>query len=191
MMRQQDRAAYFRLLHTDGPLVLPNAWDAASARVIEVAGASAIGTTSAGISWSYGCGDGQKMRREEMIRMVRHIVQAVDIPVTADIEGGYGTGSPQDVAGTAHAVVDVGAVGINLEDSPGHDGEPLLAPQAQAERIHAAREAAFAAGGDLVINARPDVTLPRSVHRRRASTRPFNERTCTVRRERIASLCRV
>ena len=157
-MGQRDRATYFRRLHTDGPLVLPNAWDAASARAIELAGASAVGTTSAGISWGYGRGDG-RMGRDEMIRVVHHIVQTVDIPVTADVEGGYGTGSAQDIAETVHAVIDVGAVGINLEDSPGHGGKPLLAPAGQAERIHAAREAALAAGGDLVINARTDVYL--------------------------------
>ena len=86
-------------------------------------------------------------------------MQTVDIPVTADIEGGYGTGSAHDVAETVRAVIDVGAVGVNLEDSPGRDGEPLLAPEVHAERIRAAREAALAAGGDLVINARTDVYL--------------------------------
>lgn len=158
-MRQEDRASHFRQLHTDGPLVLPNAWDAASAWVIEMAGASATGTTSAGISWSYGRGDGQNLGRDEMIQMIRRIVQTVDLPVTADIEGGYGTGSAHDVAETVQAVVAVGVVGINLEDSPGRGRELLLAPEVQAERIRAAREAALAVGGDLVINARTDVYL--------------------------------
>jgi 2-methylisocitrate lyase-like PEP mutase family enzyme len=158
-MSQSDRAAYFRQLHTGSPLVLPNAWDAASARVIELAGAPAIASTSAGVSWSHGRGDGQKMRREEMIQAIHHMVQTVTVPVTADIEGGYGDGSPSDVAETVHALIAIGAVGINLEDSPGHDGEVLLAPEAHAERIRAAREAALAAGGDLVINARTDVYL--------------------------------
>lgn len=157
-LSQRDRAARFRQLHEMRPLILPNAWDAASARVIELAGAQAIATTSAGVSWTQGRGDGQKLRREEMIRVIRTIVQAVEVPVTADIEGGYGTGSVQDVAETVRAVVEAGAVGINLEDSPG-DGEPLLAPEVHAGRIRAAREAAQAAGGDLVINARTDVYL--------------------------------
>jgi 2-methylisocitrate lyase-like PEP mutase family enzyme len=157
-MSQQDRAAHFRQLHEKRPLVLPNAWDAASARVIEMAGAPAIATTSAAVSWTHGRGDGQKLRRDEMIQVIRFIVQSVEVPVTADVEGGYGTGSAQDVAETVRAVIEAGAAGVNLEDSPG-DGEPLLAPEAHAERIRAAREAAQATGGDLVINARTDVYL--------------------------------
>ncbi|MGH8702735.1 MAG: isocitrate lyase/PEP mutase family protein [Blastocatellia bacterium] len=158
-MSQSERAAYFRQLHSSRPLVLPNAWDAASARVIELAGALAIATTSAGVSWTYGRGDGQKLGREEMIRAIRYIVETVAVPVTADIEGGYGSGSTQDVAETVQALITIGVAGINLEDSPGRDGQMLLAPEAHAERIRAAREAALAAGGDLVINARTDVYL--------------------------------
>ncbi len=92
-MSQREQAAYFRQLHAQRPLVLPNAWDVASARVIELAGASAIATTSAGVAWSLGRGDGQQLRRDEMIQAIRAIVQTVAIPVTADIEGGYGSGS--------------------------------------------------------------------------------------------------
>ena len=99
-MNQPDRARYFRQLHDRRPLILPNAWDAGSARVIEAAGAAAIATTSAGISWSFGRTDGQKLRREDMIQAVRNIVDAVDIPVNADIESGYGNGSSADVAET-------------------------------------------------------------------------------------------
>lgn len=159
MTRQRDQASYFRHLHTNRPLVLPNAWDAASARVIELAGALAIGTTSAGTSWTYGRRDGHQLHRDEMIRMLRYIAQTVNVPVTADIEGGYGTGSTEDVAETTRAVVAAGGVGINLEDSPGQRGEPLLTPAAQAERIRAARQAVLDAGGDAVINARTDVYL--------------------------------
>lgn len=159
MTRQRDQAAYFRHLHTNRPLVLPNAWDAASARVIELAGALAIGTTSAGTSWTYGRRDGHQLHRDEMIQMLRYIAQTVNVPVNADIEGGYGTGSTEDVAETTRAVVAAGGVGINLEDSPGQRGEPLLAPAAHAERIRAARQAVLAAGGDAVINARTDVYL--------------------------------
>jgi 2-methylisocitrate lyase-like PEP mutase family enzyme len=158
-MTQTDRAAYFRQLHNSRPLVLPNAWDAASARVIELAGAQAIATTSAGVSWSCGRGDGQKLRRDEMIQAIRYIVQTVTVPVTADIEGGYGNGSTHDVVETVQAVIAIGAVGINLEDSPGHDGQALLSPDVHAERIRAAREAALAIKRDLVINARTDVYL--------------------------------
>ena len=100
-MSQLDRARHFRRLHDQRPLVLPNAWDAGSARLIEVAGASAIATTSAGVSWAHGRRDGQTLRREEMIQAIRYIVQAVSIPVTADVEGGYGSGLYDEI-GRAH-----------------------------------------------------------------------------------------
>ncbi|HEX7091845.1 MAG TPA: isocitrate lyase/phosphoenolpyruvate mutase family protein [Longimicrobiales bacterium] len=160
-MTQKERVAHFRRLHENRPLVLPNAWDAASARVIELAGAPAIATTSAGVSWAHGRRDGHGLRRDEMIEAIRRIVEAVDVPVTADIEGGYGSGSVQDVAETVRAVVELGAVGINLEDASRDPATPLLAPEVQAERIHAARAEAAAAGGDLFINARTDVYLAR------------------------------
>lgn len=156
---QADRATLFRRLHERRPLVLPNAWDAASARVIELAGAPAIASTSAGVSWAYGRGDGQKLERVEMVEAIGRMVRAVTVPVTADIEGGYGTGAISDVTETVRAVIDVGAVGINLEDSPGSGAQVLLPPERQAERIRAAREAARSAGIDLVINARIDVYL--------------------------------
>ncbi len=157
-MSQSELAAHFRELHARRPLVLPNAWDAGSARVIELAGAPAIASTSAGVSWSHGRGDGQQMRREEMLRAIQYMVECVALPVTADIEGGYGNGTPEDVAKTVRALVDIGAVGINLEDSPGQDA-PLLPPEVHADRIRAARQAAQSAAGDLVINARTDVYL--------------------------------
>lgn len=158
-MSQLNRAELFRKMHTDHPLVLPNAWDAASARVLELAGAKAVGTTSGGISWSLGKSDGQKLTREEMMRMIRYIVDAVDIPVSADVESGYGTGSLVDVATTMRAVVDAGAAGINIEDSPGHQGEALLPSEEHADRVQAARKATEDADGDLVINARIDTYI--------------------------------
>jgi len=158
-MNQSDKAARFRALHDRRPLVLPNAWDAASARVVELAGAPAIATTSAGVSWALGRPDGQALRREEMLGMIERIVHTVSVPVTADVESGYGGGSPEDVAETVRALVGQGVAGVNLEDTPGGDGEVLMAAEAHAARIRAAREAAKAAGGDLVINARTDVYL--------------------------------
>ena len=158
-MSQSDRAGHFRRLHERRPLVLPNAWDAGSARIIEVAGALAVATTSAGVSWAHARRDGQTLRREEMIQAIRSIVRAVSIPVSADVEGGYGSGSLADVVETVRAVIDAGAAGINLEDSPGTAGDVLMPPEAHADRIRATREAARAAGGDLVINARTDVYL--------------------------------
>lgn len=161
-MTQLDRAMHFRRLHEGAPesiLLLPNAWDAMSARIIEDTGAPAIATTSCGVSWALGRPDGQGLTREEMIEAVRRIAHVVKIPVTADIEGGYGTGTPRDVLETVKRVVDAGAVGINLEDTPGRNGSVLLAPREQAERITAARAAAQATGVPVFVNARIDVFL--------------------------------
>jgi 2-methylisocitrate lyase-like PEP mutase family enzyme len=162
-MTHAELAAHFRQLHSpinrSGPLVLPNAWDASSARVIERAGALAIATTSAGVAWAHGYGDSQGFERDRMIAAIREIVQAVKVPVTADIEGGYGSGSEADVAMTVRAVLEAGAVGINLEDSPGLNGELLLSAEVHAARIRAARAAAQSLGLDLLINARTDVFL--------------------------------
>lgn len=158
-MNQSERANLFRQLHTRKPLILPNAWDAASAGVIEAAGAPAIATTSAGVSWSFGRADGQKLRREEILQVITNIVDCVTVPVTADIESGYGNGSVKDVADAVRKLISMGVAGINIEDSPGRDGQALFSPEEQADRIRAARETAVAAGGDLVINARTDVYL--------------------------------
>jgi 2-methylisocitrate lyase-like PEP mutase family enzyme len=158
-MNQSTGAAYFRELHDRRPLVLPNAWDAASARIMELAGAPAIATTSAAISWALGRRDGQQLQRDEMLQAVGRIAGAVALPLTADIEGGYGNGAVSDVAETVRVLIEMGVVGINLEDSPGRDGLALLPPEAHAARLRAARQAALEAGGDLVINARTDVYL--------------------------------
>jgi 2-methylisocitrate lyase-like PEP mutase family enzyme len=157
MTEQQNRATLLRLLYTENVLILPNAWDAGSARIIERAGAKAIATTSGGVSWSLGSNDGQGITRGEQADAVRRIVAAVSVPVTADIEGGYGPRA-EDVAETVAAVIDAGAVGINLEDSQA-DGT-LFSQEAQAARIAGARKAASEAGlPDLVINVRTDVIL--------------------------------
>ncbi|MBD0738289.1 3-methyl-2-oxobutanoate hydroxymethyltransferase [Streptomyces sp. CBMA29] len=139
-------------------LVLPNAWDAASAALIARAGAPAVATTSGGVAWSAGRPDGHGLTREEMAASVGRIVRAVDVPVTADIEGGYGPGA-DDVAATVRAVVAAGAVGVNLEDSLAPGG-PLHDTAAQSVRLRAARSAAEDAGvPNLWINARTDVFL--------------------------------
>ena len=155
---QQARAEKLRALHSAGVLILANAWDAGSAAMIALAGAQAIATTSGGISWSLGHADGQRLTRAEMIERVGEIVAAVTIPVTADIEGGYGPG-PEDVAVTVEAVIAAGAVGVNIEDSRAPGG-PLFDPAEQAARIQAARAASVSAGlPELFINARTDVFL--------------------------------
>ncbi|TCN40516.1 2-methylisocitrate lyase-like PEP mutase family enzyme [Kribbella orskensis] len=153
---QKAQARAFRALHHgSAPLVLPNAWDAGSAKAIEAAGARAIATTSAGVSWALGVEDGGGLSRADALDALRRIVAVVSVPVTADIEAGYGA-TPADVASTVAEVIEIGIVGINLEDS---SNGSLLEATAQAERIAAAREAAVAAGLDLCINARTDTYL--------------------------------
>lgn len=155
---QAARTSRFRALHRDTVLILPNAWDAASAALIEAAGAAAIATTSAGVSWALGAHDGQGLDQRSMTAAVARIVQAVSVPVSADIESGYGP-TFHNVTSTVRAIIEAGAVGINLEDSSAPDGGPLYSPSAQAERITAARAAAESCGVDLFINARTDVYL--------------------------------
>lgn len=155
---QNDKARLLRSFHDGRGLILANAWDAGSAAVIADAGAAAIATTSSGVSWALGRRDGQHLTRAEMARAVRSIVDAVDLPVTADVEGGYGP-TPQDVAATVEATLAAGAVGINLEDSRAVGG-PLFSLEEQSERLRGAREAAEAGDvPDMVINARTDVFL--------------------------------
>lgn len=147
-MTQPQKAAHFRQLH-HGPdiLVLPNAWDAATARIFELAGFPAIGTTSGGIAASLGYPDGNQIPRDEMLEVVARIVRTVEVPVTADVESGYG-----DPVATAKAVAAAGAVGMNLEDAIGDRLLDLSAQVAIIREIHAL---------DLpvVINARNDIYL--------------------------------
>jgi 2-methylisocitrate lyase-like PEP mutase family enzyme len=160
---QQQKAAEFHRLHA-GPkiLLLPNAWDAASARIFEAAGFPAIATTSAGVAFSLGYPDGEAVPRDEMIAATRRIAQAVRVPVTADIESGYGR-TPQELGSTIKAVIDAGVVGVNLEDGLHRAArQPLREIEDQVERLQAARAAAKAAGLRLVINARTDVYLRRA-----------------------------
>jgi len=155
---QRDRAEALRALHhaDDGPLVLPNAWDAASAIVFADAGFDAIGTTSAGIAASRGVPDGEVLSRDEMLAVVEGIADAVALPVTADIEAGYGH-TPDEVFDTVSAAVDAGAVGVNLEDGTGDPDDPLAPVDDHVAAIRAARDAAEDAGVPVVVNGRTDV----------------------------------
>jgi 2-methylisocitrate lyase-like PEP mutase family enzyme len=153
------RATRFRDLNLAGRFLLPNAWDAASARVFEQAGFPAIGTTSGGIATARGLPDGEHIGREGMIRELLPIIDAVGVPVSADIEAGYGD-APTDVAETVAAVLDAGAAGINLEDRTHRAGATrLYGIEDQAARIGAARAEADRRGIPLVINARTDTFL--------------------------------
>src|SRR3989475_7288048 len=113
---QSQKAQQFRALH-EGPgmLVLPNAWDVIGARLIEEAGFPAIATSSAGVAWALGWPDGERISRGEMLAVVRRIALSVRIPVTADVEAGYGR-TPEAAAETARGVIAAGAIGLNLED---------------------------------------------------------------------------
>lgn len=156
---QQTKVEIFRNLHQAPPiLILPNAWDVASAKLYELAGFKAIGTTSAGIAMSLGYAEPQRISREEMLQGVRRITKSVQLPVSADMEAGYAF-TPEGIADTVRGVIAAGAVGINLEDSPGIRGESLLDMSVQVERLQAARQAADSLGMPFVINARTDVYL--------------------------------
>ena len=130
----------------------------ASARIVEEAGFPALATTSAGIAFALGYPDGERIGRAEMSAAVRRIAARVRVPVTADMEAGYGR-TPESAAETARAAITAGAVGMNLEDAPADGNGSLFDDQLQVERVRAAREAASAAGVPLVINARTDVFL--------------------------------
>ncbi len=149
----------FEVMHqAPNILILPNAWDAASARVFEQAGFHAIGTTSAGIAASLGYREPERIPRDEMLQAIQRIIHAVQLPVSADIEAGYAS-TPEGVAETVRMVIMSGAVGVNLEDSPGIGDHPLQEIESQLERIKAARYAAISAGIPLFINARTDIYL--------------------------------
>lgn len=146
-MDQRQKAELLRRLHGEPSLlVLPNAWDVASARALAaVPGCRALATSSAAVARSLGWEDGEQAPRDEMVQAAGRIAAAVDLPVTADLEAGYG-----DPVGTARAAWDAGVVGMNFEDSP---GDVLLPLEAQVALIRAIREAV----PELVLNARVDV----------------------------------
>ena len=145
-------ADLFHALHA-GPdvLVLPNAWDAASAALMEDAGAKAVATSSAAVAWARGYADGDALPVSALIDVIAGIARVVSVPLTADIEGGY-TDDLGELAETIKVVVGAGAVGINLEDG-------RRDPDLHARKVAAARAAAEQAGVKLFINARTDVYL--------------------------------
>ena len=149
-MSVRERAEHLRALHHgDEPLVLPNVWDAASAVVVaSVPGCRAIATSSAGVATALGYPDGERISAAEMLDMVARIARVVTLPVTADLEAGYG-----DVERTVRGAVQAGAAGLNLEDGNG----PM---EAHVERLRVARATSEALDVPLVLNARVDVFLP-------------------------------
>jgi 2-methylisocitrate lyase-like PEP mutase family enzyme len=144
------KASALLALHAGDGFVLANAWDAGSARILEQVGFPAIATTSAGIAWSCGIPDGELLDRDTMLEHVGRIVAAVNVPVTADLEAGYGD-SADAVGRTVARALELGAVGANLEDAGAHG---LFGIDEAADRIAAARSAA--PRGSFVLNARTD-----------------------------------
>jgi 2-methylisocitrate lyase-like PEP mutase family enzyme len=159
MQAQARKAEQLRKLH-GGPriLVFPNAWDVASARIVEELGFPAIATTSAGIAAVLGYPDGQKITRDEMLDMVARIASAVRVPVTADLEAGYGV-TIEDMTETVKAMVAAGAVGMNLEDVTRDDESSQVDLPLQVEKIRAIRRVGESLGVPVVLNARTDVYL--------------------------------
>jgi 2-methylisocitrate lyase-like PEP mutase family enzyme len=145
-----EKAAALLALHAGPGFVLPNAWDAGSARILEQVGFPAIATTSAGIAWATGVPDGGAMDRDTMLEHVGRIVAAVGVPVTADLESGYGD-TAGEVGDTVARAVEVGAVGANLEDA---EAGTLFGIDHAVDRVAAARAAA--PHGTFVLNARTD-----------------------------------
>src|SRR5262249_26970594 len=137
-MNRADTARAFHALHQRDLLILPNAWDAGSARIIEHAGAKAIATSSAAVAWAHGYPDGEAVPAETLLATVREIARVVGVPVSADVEAGYAPDA--EAAGAFSArVIDAGAVGVNVEDGTG-------APDLLAAKIGRMKEASAKAG---------------------------------------------
>jgi 2-methylisocitrate lyase-like PEP mutase family enzyme len=150
-----EQARRLRELHRPGdPVVLPNAWDPPSARRLAATGAAALATTSVGVAEALGYEDGEVTPGEEMLAAVGRIAAAVEVPVTADLEAGYGLSPDELVAG----LLEAGAVGLNQEDTD-HTTGRLADPDVHAERLAAIKDAGRRAGVDVVLNARVDSFL--------------------------------
>lgn len=156
---QKHKAAQFRAMH-HGPsiLILPNAWDAASARIFEQAGFKAVATTSSGVAAALGYPDGQRISRDMLVAVVAHMARVVECPITVDIEAGFGN-TIEERLETVKAVIDAGAVGINIEDSTKGQVHSLVDTSFQVELLQAIRELALSIDVPLVLNARIDVFL--------------------------------
>jgi 2-methylisocitrate lyase-like PEP mutase family enzyme len=151
-----EAAERLRALHSGSePLVLPNAWDAATARAVVEAGFPVVATTSSGVAAALGWEDGEGTPPDEMFAAIARIARVVDVPVTADIESGYGL-QPEEIV---WRLLEAGAVGCNLEDTDHAAGKTLRDATTQAHRLQAFKQAANAAGVDVVLNARTDVFL--------------------------------
>ncbi|MCY1019085.1 isocitrate lyase/PEP mutase family protein [Pyxidicoccus sp. MSG2] len=148
---QSMNAQVFRQLHTEGLLLLTNAWDAGSARLMESLGSKAVATTSAGVAWAHGYADGDHLPVRLLAATVAEMTRVIRVPLTVDMEGGY-SNDPAAVGETVAAVMEAGAVGINIED--GSEAPDLLC--AKLEQV---KRASARLGVDLFVNVRTDVFL--------------------------------
>jgi 2-methylisocitrate lyase-like PEP mutase family enzyme len=175
---QKERAAEFQRLHAgERALVLVNAWDAASARLLEEADQAAIATTSAGMAWSLGYADGERMGAQDLIAACRRICRVVKTPVSVDIERGFGS-TAVEVRALVRSLLEIGVVGINIEDGVTPGTGQLATPDILAERIVALRGLVRESGGALFINARIDTYFAAGID-------PASRYEETVRRARI------
>jgi 2-methylisocitrate lyase-like PEP mutase family enzyme len=159
-MNQIQRGIRFRELHTtDAIFLMPNAWDAGSALMLASLGFPAIATTSAGVAFSLGFPDQEAaVSRETMLERVGSIAAAIQLPVSADLQSGYGT-TPEEVGSTIESAIRAGVVGANVEDHSGNPGQPLFSLEHAVLRIRGARRAADASGVPFVLTARTDAFL--------------------------------
>jgi 2-methylisocitrate lyase-like PEP mutase family enzyme len=149
--RAMNNAQVFRQLHAEGLLLLTNAWDAGSARLMESLGARAVATTSAGVAWAHGYADGNHLPVRLLATTVAGITRVIRAPLTVDMEGGY-SNDPAAVGEAVATVLDAGAVGINIEDGTG-------TPDLLCAKIEQVKRAGVRLGVDLFVNARTDVYL--------------------------------
>ena len=154
---QAEKAEAFRRLHRGKILILPNAWDVASARLFEEAGFPAVATSSAGMMVSLGYPDGEQIDRKEFVSAIRRIARALSVPLSADVVGGFG-GTPREVADVIKGVIEAGAIGINIEDSK-HAAKQLVPAASQVKRLEALKDLRDAQDVPFVINARTDALL--------------------------------
>lgn len=154
MNARDERVAQFRRLHEAGCFVMPNPWDAGSARALEAMGFPALATTSAGMAWTLGRADNQ-VTLEEALAHLRAIAGAVRVPVNADFEGGYAV-EPAQVAASVVRAAETGIAGLSIEDSSGDRAEPLFAFELAVERVRAARRAIDETGTGVVLTARSE-----------------------------------
>ncbi|OAJ52274.1 isocitrate lyase/PEP mutase family protein [Paraburkholderia ginsengiterrae] len=149
-----EKRAAFKALHASGCFVLPNPWDAGSARYLQMLGFQALATTSSGFAWSTGHAD-NNLPRAAILAHLREIVEATDLPVNADFENGFGR-NPAEVAESVRLAVETGVAGLSIEDSTGDPAAPLFPIEVAVERLSAARRAIDASGGDTLLVGRAE-----------------------------------